>query len=248
MPANPNRKPRAKHRREKATAKPRFKPIEQVNLTDRVYRMLKERILSQEIEVGTRLRDEELATELHVSRTPVREALMHLSREGLVVVIPRSGTRVRTFTEKDIEEIFEIRGALERQAVRKAVDRLEPEETARLKELWETAARALQQGDIEPALELDQEMHQMILEASDNRKLQEIMVGINDYVALFRNLGARTPEHGSFTYLLPEIIEALQERNAEAAARCLSEHIEEAKEQTIRDFNKRQLLEPAAKR
>ena len=177
---------------------------------------------------------------------------MHLSREGLVAVIPRNGTRVRTFTEKDIEEFFEeffeIRGALERQAVRKAVDRLAPEETARLRELWETAERALQQGDIEPALELDQEMHRMILEASDNRKLQEIMVGINDYVALFRNLGDRTPEHGSFTYLLPEIIVALQERNAEAAARCLSEHIREAKEQTIRDFNKRQLLEPESKR
>ena len=132
--------------------------------------------------------------------------------------------------------------------MRKAVDRLQPEQTARLKELWDVAERALEQGDIEPALKLDDEMHRMILEASDNRKLQEIMVGINDYVALFRNLGARTPEHGSFVYQLPEIIGALQERNAEAAARCLSEHIREAKEQTVRDFNKRQLLEPVSKR
>jgi DNA-binding GntR family transcriptional regulator len=72
-----------------------FEPIRQENLTDHVYRAVKQRILSQEIEIGTRLRDETLAAQLGVSRTPVREALMRLHRDGLVDIVPRSGTRVR---------------------------------------------------------------------------------------------------------------------------------------------------------
>jgi DNA-binding GntR family transcriptional regulator len=220
----------------------RFERLEHPNLTARVYRVLKERILSQQIEVGTRLRDEELAAQLGVSRTPVREALMYLSQEGLVEVYPRSGTRVRTFTEEDIEEIFEVRAALETLAVRKAAGRLDPGEVQRLRTLWEAAERALAKGDAAPALKLDQEMHQLILEASGNRRLKELMARINDYVALFRNLGARTPDHRGYTAELPEILRALELRDVEAAATSLARHIHIAKEQTLKDFRRRSLL------
>jgi len=225
---------------------PRFERIVHPNLTDRVYRALKERILSQEIEVGARLRDEDLAAQLGVSRTPVREALMYLSQEGLVEVFPRSGTRVRTFTEQDIEEIFEVRTALEVLAVRKAALRLAPEQVKHLRDLWEKAEGSLESGEIKPALALDRELHHLILEASGNRKLQEMMIRINDYVALFRNLGARTPDHRGYTAELPEILRALKHRDADAAAAALAEHIRMAKEQTLRDFRRRALMEPSA--
>jgi DNA-binding GntR family transcriptional regulator len=220
----------------------RFERIEHPNLTDRVYGVLKERILSQEIEVGTRLRDEELAAQLGVSRTPVREALMYLSQEGLVEVYPRSGTRVRTFTEEDIEEIFEVRTALETLAVRKAAARLKPPQVERLRGLWEGAEQALANGDPAPALTLDRELHRLILEESGNGRLKEIMARLNDYVALFRNLGARTPDHRGYTAELPEILSALEQRDAEGAAVALARHIQLAKEQTLRDFRRRSLL------
>jgi DNA-binding GntR family transcriptional regulator len=234
--------------RKRAAVAVRFERLEHPNLTDRVYRVLKDRILSQQIEVGTRLRDEELAAQLGVSRTPVREALMYLSQEGLVEVYPRSGTRVRTFTEEDIEEIFEVRAALETLAVRKAAGRLGAEQVHRLRTLWEAAERALAKGDAAPALSLDREMHRVILEQSGNRRLKEIMSRINDYVALFRNLGARTPDHRGYTAEIPEILRALEQRDVEAAAAALALHIRLAKEQTLRDFRRRSLLPPDTER
>jgi DNA-binding GntR family transcriptional regulator len=221
-----------------------LEPIQHLNLTDRVYRTLKDRIISQEIAVGSRLRDEELATQLGVSRTPVREALMHLAREGLVEVIPRSGTRVRTYTEHDIEDIFEVRIPLEVLAIRKAATRLRGEDIARLRQMWQKAETAIAQGDVKPAIEFDLEMHRMILEASGNRRLETLMDRLNQFVALFRNLGASTPGHRNpqFVHRLPEIIEALERRDADGAARALREHIESSGRQTIRDFKNRQLL------
>lgn len=223
----------------------RFEPIQYVNLTDRVYRVIKDRILSQEIEVGSRLRDEEIAQQLGVSRTPVREAVLRLSREGLVEIIPRSGTRVRTFSEEDLEHIFDLRIALEALAIRKAVARIEPEQIKRLRSMHVKAELALQQGDAKPALEFDTQMHRVILEASGNPRLQEIMVTINDYVALFRNIGARTPYHRGYTYRHREIIRALERRDPDMGARMLSEHIEVAKKELFRDFRQRKLLKPS---
>jgi len=220
----------------------RLKPIDHPNLTDRVYQTLKDRIISQEIVVGSRLRDEELASQLGVSRTPVREALMHLAREGLVEVIPRSGTRVRTFTEQDIEDIFDVRISLEVLGIRKATPLLRQVDISRLRQMWEKAVTFIEKGDVRPMIEFDREMHSMIVEASGNRKLQEMMDSISQFVALFRNLGATTLGHDKFTHRLPEIVEALECRDGQAAAEALEEHIISARAQTLRDFRSRHLL------
>jgi DNA-binding GntR family transcriptional regulator len=212
-----------------------FEPIRQENLTDHVYRAVKQRILTQEIEIGTRLRDEALAAQLGVSRTPVREALMRLHRDGLVDIVPRSGTRVRSFTDSDIDEIYDLRIVLESFAVRKATSRLTDDAIARLRELHQKAEAALEAGNSRPALEFDREMHAAIIDACGNTKLQKFMAIINDYVTLFRNLGARTPFHRGFTYRHADIIKALERRDPEAAARALSEHIETAKRELFRD-------------
>jgi DNA-binding GntR family transcriptional regulator len=208
-----------------------------------VYAVLKERILSQEIELGARLRDEELASQLEVSRTPVREALMRLHREGLVDVVPRSGTMVRMFTESDVEQIYDIRCALESLAVRRAAKALKPEQIRQLQHLHVAAEAAFRRKNFEPVLDFDRHMHRVILEACGNRKLQELMATINDFVALFRNLGARLPAHRGFNYRHREIVQALVRRDPDAAARSLAEHIEGAKEQLLRDLQERQILQ-----
>jgi DNA-binding GntR family transcriptional regulator len=225
----------------------RFEPIPYVNLTDQVYRAIKHRILSNEFEVGSRLRDEELALQLSVSRTPVREAILRLSREGLVEIIPRSGTRVRTFTEQDIEDIFDLRIALEALAVRKAATLIETPDLERLREMYERAEIALKKGDAKPALDFDTEMHRTILRASGNERLQDMMATINDFVTLFRNIGAGTPFHRGFNYRHREIVRALERRKPDLAARALSEHLEVAKTELFRDFRQRKLLDPIDK-
>jgi DNA-binding GntR family transcriptional regulator len=223
----------------------KLEPIEYVNLTDRVYRAIKERILSQDIEVGSRLRDEDLVAQLGVSRTPVREAIMRLAQEGLVDVVPRSGTYVRSFTKDDIEEIWDLRVALEALAVRRAAMRLDVQEVERLRAMHREAEAALQTGRTKLVLAFDQEMHRVILHASGNRRLQEAMGRINDLVELFRNIGARTPFHRGYTYRHREILEALERRDAAAAAQALAEHIEMSKRELFRDFEQRKNLEAA---
>src|SRR5262249_23406110 len=219
------------------------------NLTDHVYRAVKERILSQDIEIGTRLQDEGLAAQLGVSRTPVREALMRLHRDGLVDIIPRSGTRVRSFTDSDIDEIYDLRIVLESLAVRKATPRLTDQTIAHLRELHEKAETALAGGNFRPALEFDREMHASIIDACGNRRLQHFMAIINDYVTLFRNRGARTPFHRGFTYRHREIIRARERRDQEAASQALAEHIEIARKELFRDVQqRRQGLTPTESR
>jgi DNA-binding GntR family transcriptional regulator len=220
-----------------------FERIHYENLTDQVYRAIKHRILSNYFEVGSRLRDEELALQLGVSRTPVREAILRLSRERLVEIIPRSGTRVRTFTEEDIEEIFELRIALETLAVRKAATRLDQAAVLRLRDLYEQAEVALKAGNAKPALDFDTEMHRTILWASGNQRLQEMMAALTDFVVLFRNIGAGTPFHRGFTYRHQDIVLALERRDADLASRMLAEHIDAAKRELFRDFRQRKLLD-----
>jgi DNA-binding GntR family transcriptional regulator len=220
----------------------RFEPIAYVNLTDQVYHAIKHRIVSNELQVGSRIRDEELATQLGVSRTPVREAILRLNREGLVEIIPRSGTRVRRFTEEDIDEIFDLRIALEALAIRKAALRLKPAQVRQLRASHEAAEAALKQRDTKPALDFDTHLHRTILQAAGNQRLQEMMATINDCVTLFRNIGAGTPFHRGYTYRHRDLVRALEDRDPELAARYMAEHIETAKKELFRDFRHRQLL------
>jgi DNA-binding GntR family transcriptional regulator len=108
----------------------------QFGLAHRVYHTIKKRILSCEIPPVARLRDQTLAKQLGVSRTPVREALMALTREGLVEIFPRSKTRVCMFTEHDLEEIFDLRIALETLAIQEGMERFCGEEIRSLRSAY----------------------------------------------------------------------------------------------------------------
>src|ERR1700761_8902396 len=99
-------------------------PIAYETLTDSVYKTIKKQILTHELPLGSRIKDDDLAAQLGVSRTPVREAIHSLIHDGLVEVIPRSKTRVCTLSEGDINEIFDLRIALESLAARLSADRI----------------------------------------------------------------------------------------------------------------------------
>ncbi|MGI0086144.1 MAG: GntR family transcriptional regulator [Nitrososphaerales archaeon] len=215
-------------------------PIAYASLADTVYRSIKEKILNHEIPRGARIRDEELAGQLGVSRTPIREAIRTLIRDGLVEVVPRSMTRVRNFTEQDIIEIFDIRIELESFAARKSAGHIPQVQLQNLRSLHEAAEEGLRAGSPKAALEFDREMHRVILESCGNERLKQMMLNINDSVAFFRKLGERSPAHRGFNYRHREIMRALFRKDGDAAAKALSEHILMSKEQTLHDFDRRQ--------
>jgi DNA-binding GntR family transcriptional regulator len=221
----------------------RLDPIRYVTLTESVYRSIKEKILNHELALGARIRDEDLAEQLGVSRTPVREAIGILIRDGLVESVPRSQTRIRTLSEDDIEEIFDLRIALESLAARRAAERMDRTIVQRLRDMHEAAEAALKDGNPGPALKFDGEMHRAILAASGNERLKEMMVNINDYVTLFRNLSARTPAHRGFNFRHKEIVKALEREDGENASKYMAEHIMVAKVETQRDFEQQHLKE-----
>lgn len=211
-------------------------PVAYPSLSDTVYRSIKETILNHGFPRGARIRDEELAAQLGVSRTPVREAIRTLIRDGLVEVFPRSMTRVRDFTEQDIIEIFDIRIELESLAARKSAERIPPDQLQHLKSLHDAAEEAMRNGSPKAALDFDSEMHRIILENCGNERLKQMMGNINDSVTYFRKLGERTRAHRGFNYRHREIMRALSREDGDAAAKALAEHLLMAKEQTLRDF------------
>jgi DNA-binding GntR family transcriptional regulator len=217
-------------------------------LTDSVYESIKKQILNHELPLGSRIKDEEIAQQLGVSRTPVREAIQILIRDGLVEAIPRSKTRVITLSEADIDDIFDLRIALESLAAKLCAERIPDEDLTHLNHLHSLAEAGLKRDDSRPALHFDREMHRVMLDNCGNHRLVSMMHNINDYVTLFRNLSERTPAHRGFNYRHREIMRALNKQDGDAAARAIEEHILMAKEQTQRDFEQHQLHQGKAMR
>ena len=101
---------------------------EYLPLRDVVFNTLRKAILRGELKPGERLMEIQLANKLGVSRTPIREAIRKLELEGLVLMIPRKGAEVAQITEKNMQDVLEVRKALEELSVQLACERITPEQ------------------------------------------------------------------------------------------------------------------------
>jgi len=160
----------------------RLKGFADVGTTaDAVYEALRRSILDGELPPGHRLRSDALATDLNVSRTPVREALRKLEAEGLVNA-SRLGLVVRQLTEEDLTEIFYLREALEGMAARLAAENATRAEIDELHALFEDMEAVAARGDIAGLRELTGEFHLLVCRASHNRRLVQSLEGLLDHV------------------------------------------------------------------
>ena len=147
--------------------------------TDEVYEALRNAILQHSFRPGQRLQVEEISKKMGVSLTPIRHALQQLSTEGLIEIHPRSGTYVATVSPRDIEETFEIRVALECLAAELAIHRIQPNDLARLRELLKILAEPVGTDDkLRLHESANSELHQLIVLASGNRKLVEVVASL----------------------------------------------------------------------
>ncbi|BBG02451.1 MULTISPECIES: GntR family transcriptional regulator [Pseudonocardia] len=149
--------------------------------SERAQTALREQILSGDLPGGTRLGEVELAERLGLSRTPVREALSRLAAEGLVELHAHRGARVTEFTETDLEDIFDVRRALEPRATERAAGRAS---TADLDELDALAQEMLAIGspgpgqDLDRLVELNQRFHARLLEIAAAPTLTAALAGV----------------------------------------------------------------------
>lgn len=198
------------------------------------YRTLKQQILDLTLLPGEVLNTSRLAAGLGVSRTPVREALGMLERDGLVTRMDGGGYRVAKVTLTDVKEAFSVQAHLEVIAVHLAVERITDEEIAHLASILEAAGEAHRRGDLGQMNRLSMEFHSGVVEASGNR----VLAGIH------RNLLERLLHLSRISYLKPgrpeashqehlQILQALAARDAHAAEQAIRSHLKQATENLV---------------
>ncbi len=202
-------------------------------LSEQVYQVLLSAIINHEICPGTRLFEDELVRQLGVSGTTVREALAKLEQDGLVVKSPHRFTMVPKLSQQDIEEIYDLRLALETLSVRRVHERITPEGLARLKELVMKGEEALEQGDLNGLVHYNEEFHNALCALSGNRRLIRMIQILRKQIRLFRVRGIRDypglEEHR-------RIVEALGERDCERAVEEMSRHIIRGKQYYLKEL------------
>ncbi len=212
-----------------------YKPLREI-----VFEHLREAILKGQLRPGERLMEMQLADEMGVSRTPVREAIRKLELEGLVIMIPRRGAYVADLSIKDVAETFEIRSALEGLAASLAAERITPEETEEMERILVRIGAAIEEDDTQQIVALDEEYHNLLYKASRNDRLMQILNNLREQIQRFRVTTLGMPGRGRG--VLQEhrkITEAISERNAELAHKLALEHMENA-ENTLMDWIRRQ--------
>lgn len=155
-------------------------------LREQVYKNLKTAILNQTLPQNKRLVEEKLAEELGTSRTPVREAIQKLEKEGLIHKLSKGGYAVSAITDEDVEEVFGIRGILEGYAAYLATMRVTDEDTKFLEEIVNREEQCLKRGDIEECVRLNTEFHDRLYRTARSAKLYSIINDLRDYIYRYR--------------------------------------------------------------
>ena len=201
------------------------------SLRSRVYTRIQDDILNGVYEAGDNLIETKISEDLGVSRTPVREAIRQLELEGLVQAIPNRGATVNGISEKDIDDIYEIRTMIEGLAARWAAENATPEEMAELEETIELETFYTERKDIDNLLSLDSRLHRIIFAASKSNPLIYMLGHFHNYVKKARNMSLAVP--GRPVEALKEhraIVDAIKAGDGKLAGKYAVEHIRNARQ------------------
>ena len=196
-------------------------------LRDVVFNTLRNAILRGDLKPGERLMEMHLANKLGVSRTPIREAIRMLEQEGLAVTIPRKGAQVAKMTEKDLQDVLEIRDALDELAVSMACQRMTLELLLELKESMKDFEIATRSGGVRKIVEADEAFHNVIYRMADNPKLETIVNNMREQTYRYRYEYVK----GNSTYnqLIDEhakIIAGFEKKDSEYVKAIMHTHLE----------------------
>ncbi len=195
-------------------------------LRDVVFNSLREAILRGDLLPGERLMELQLAAKLGVSRTPIREAIRMLEQEGLAVTVPRKGAEVAKMTLKGMEDVLEIREALDELAVQLACVRISEEQLQELQHRKQDFETSLASGDVKQMAEADVHFHDVIYEATGNPKLMNLLNNLREQIYRYRVEYIKKVENHPILIREHEAIyQALLSRNEEAAVISIRDHV-----------------------
>lgn len=208
-------------------------------LRELVLDAIREAIINGSLQPRERLMEIQLAEELGVSRTPVREALRNLELEGFIVMVPRKGAYVADLSIKDVVDVFEIRAALEGLAAGLAAERITGEELEEMERQLVEKGEAIAQNNFTRLVEVDTKFHETMYKASRNERLSSIISNLREQIQRFRSTSLSYP--GRMRESLDEhrgILEAIESRDVTLARQLAQEHIENAENAFIESIKK----------
>ena len=155
-------------------------------LRDVVFNTLRQAILTGELKPGERLMEIHLANKLGVSRTPIREAIRKLELEGLVIMIPRRGAEVAQITEKSMNDVLEVRRAMDALCVELACERISEQELKALGDACQAFEEAVKGSDIKIIAQADVAFHDIIVQATGNLRLVQLVNNLSEQMYRYR--------------------------------------------------------------
>lgn len=206
-------------------------------LRDVVFKKLRRAILLEEIKAGERLPEIRLADKLGVSRTPIREAIRKLELEGLVIMTPRRGAVVAQINEKNLQDVLEVRRVLDMLSAELACGRIDEERKTALKRACGEFEEAIESGDLREIAQKDVALHNIIIEATGNVTLQQMLENLAEQMYRYRVKYLK--DDSQYRTLAKEhraLCESIVRGDREAAARLAKEHIDHQEKAILRQL------------
>jgi GntR family transcriptional regulator, rspAB operon transcriptional repressor len=196
-------------------------------LREKVYDQLRADMISCRIAPGTEIRESDLAARFGLSKSPVRDALMRLEREGLVITLPRQGYRVSPVSVVDMQDMFHLREALEQACMERIVRKASDEQLAQLERFRQFDAKQWEGGFVS----YNRAFHHLLANIAGNVRMRDQLVDMIDQMERAVQLSVSSLKKGNPQAVIKEhcqIIDALQKRNVARAQRLASRHVNKA--------------------
>lgn len=201
---------------------------------DRVYRAVTQRAVNWRFAPGERINEVALAHELGVSRTPVREALNRMARDGFVRFVPNRGFLARDLTPELVRDLYELRAAIEVASVRLACTRASDEAIAKLSAAWSTATENASARRLDRLTAADEAFHRGIARLSGNEQLLATLERVNAQIRFFRRVDQEAPERRDRTYSEHrDVLACLARRDPQGAGDLIERHIVLSRERAL---------------
>lgn len=200
-----------------------LKAVGKMPLSEKVYEILMQSIVSGDLPSGTKLQEKHIAKQMEVSATPVREAFKKLAGDGFIEIVPYCGAIVKALDEKEIEEAYHCREALEKLALEDAIGRFDD---GLLKDLYEVIEKAAHSEDIMEVSATNQSFHNIIYQAADNAMLCRLLDTLATVIARDMKFSAGNSQRRGEIYKEHiAIADAIRGHNLQQAQEAMILHI-----------------------
>ncbi len=217
----------------------KLKSLARPILRNEVYLSIKEAILTGEFAPGERISIGRLLQEIGFSPTPIREALLKLEHEGFVSRLPRGGFIISRFTQKDIDQIFDIRSLLESYAVGLAIQHIRKEDILWLERNIKESEQFIQKKELNKVSKLNTEFHDYLNRLSENERLLSIINELRDQIFQYRSAILRVPLKAKISIEHhKKMVDAIKKRDVQLLKKLAQEHIQIGKEVILAEIEK----------